>query len=118
MAPELYDDQDYTEKVDVYSFALLLYEIVVGRLVFARSLSQLQLCRKLAAGERAEIPPIVRTFLKSLIPRAWATDPRERPSFAEIDTELQKNKFGVEREGFNEREFVTYWRWLRAAESG
>jgi serine/threonine protein kinase len=24
MAPELYDDQDSTEKVDVYSFALLL----------------------------------------------------------------------------------------------
>jgi serine/threonine protein kinase len=34
MAPELYDAEDYSEKVDIYSFALMLYEVVVGRPVF------------------------------------------------------------------------------------
>jgi serine/threonine protein kinase len=39
MAPELYDEDDYDEKVDIYSFALMLYEVVVGRPVFPRTLT-------------------------------------------------------------------------------
>jgi serine/threonine protein kinase len=34
MAPETYDECDYTPAVDVYSFALILYELVVGQPAF------------------------------------------------------------------------------------
>jgi serine/threonine protein kinase len=37
MAPELYEDVDYDGKVDVYSFALILYEILADCPVFSRS---------------------------------------------------------------------------------
>jgi serine/threonine protein kinase len=33
-APELYDDPPYSEKIDVFAFGLILYELVVGRPVF------------------------------------------------------------------------------------
>jgi serine/threonine protein kinase len=33
IAPELYEREGYSEKMDVDSFALILYEIVVGLLV-------------------------------------------------------------------------------------
>jgi serine/threonine protein kinase len=35
-APELYDDADYDGKADVFSFALILYEIVAGQTAFSR----------------------------------------------------------------------------------
>jgi len=34
VTPELYGDEEYTEKVDVFSFALVLYKILVGCLVY------------------------------------------------------------------------------------
>jgi serine/threonine protein kinase len=42
MAPELYSE-DYDKKVDLYSFGLILYEIVVGKRVFSRTLTMPQL---------------------------------------------------------------------------
>jgi serine/threonine protein kinase len=33
-APEMYGDADYTAAVDVYSFALIVYEVLVGKSVF------------------------------------------------------------------------------------
>jgi hypothetical protein len=51
MTPELFEEEPYNEKVNVYSFALVLYEIVVGRPVFARSLTLPQLFRKLTKDE-------------------------------------------------------------------
>jgi serine/threonine-protein kinase len=69
MAPELYGDDDYDEKVDVFLFVLILYEIIVGSPVFSPHLSLPQLALKVAKGDRAEIPRTVRAFVRYLIPR-------------------------------------------------
>jgi serine/threonine protein kinase len=39
-APEIYGEDPYTGKVDVFSFALVLYEILVGYPVFSPKLSE------------------------------------------------------------------------------
>jgi serine/threonine protein kinase len=39
-APEIYGEDPYTQKVDVFSFSLVLYEILVGYPVFSPKLSE------------------------------------------------------------------------------
>ena len=42
MAPEMYDEGQYTKLVDVYSFALILYELLVKQPVFPKNVQPLQ----------------------------------------------------------------------------
>jgi serine/threonine protein kinase len=114
MAPELFDEIGYNEKVDIYSFALMLYEITVGRSVFSPTLSLAQLCRKVAvSGQRAEIPDTVPELARKLIVSGWSEDPAKRPSFAGIYDELAANDFCVEAEGFKREYIRAYEEWLR-----
>ena len=83
-APELCnEDADYNEKLDVYSFGVMLYEIVTGKLAL-RHLNQLQLPLFMSQGKRPEIPSAVVPFTRQLIERWWSQDPCERPSFEEL----------------------------------
>ena len=93
VAPELCDeDVQYDEKVDVYSFGMMLYEIVTGKLAL-RNLNQIQLPALLSRGRRPEIPTTVIPFTKGLIESCWSQDPAQRPSFGEIYDSLQKVHF-------------------------
>jgi serine/threonine protein kinase len=69
MPPGLYEDVDYHAKVDVFSFSLILYEIVVGRPMFSARLSLLQLALRVARGARADIPATVEPCVAGLIHR-------------------------------------------------
>jgi serine/threonine protein kinase len=111
MAPELYEEGDYDEKIDVYSLALILYEIVVGHPVFPPTLTLMQLCAKILRNERAEIPSNVEGFVAHLIRRGWSSDPAERPSFAEIYALLRQNDFRITSEDFDAREVASYVTW-------
>jgi serine/threonine protein kinase len=76
-APELYvveKVEELTPAVDVYSFGLILYELIVGRPVFPRDtpLGKLHL---LAAGtSRPKFPPEMSSGLKQIIHQSWSAD--------------------------------------------
>ena len=72
-APELATDNDYTEKVDVYSFGIIVYEVITG--VFS--------CTRNGAAHvdlSKPLPECWRTLVKECI----SHNPSSRPSFAEL----------------------------------
>ena len=94
-APEFCgEDVAYDNKVDVYSFGVMLYQIVTGQLAL-RHLNQYQILPFILRGKRPQIPDKVLPFTRSLITRCWSGDPSERPSFSEIYSELWKHNFRI-----------------------
>jgi serine/threonine protein kinase len=93
MAPEMYDDVEYTQAVDIYSFALVLFEILVRRPVFSPSLTAPVLMRKVVSGERPLIPESVHPELRSIIERGWGIDPGSRRTFDDIFASLTRIGF-------------------------
>lgn len=94
MAPEVWEKQGmYTEKCDVYSFAMVLYEIVAWRDPWAGTDGEMYkhtLPSLLAKNLRPDMPDRVAHHFGTLITRCWATDPDARPSFAELRRELDE----------------------------
>jgi serine/threonine protein kinase len=76
-------------KTDVYSFALVCYEILTRKQPFEGVLRS-ELCNWITVRcERPELPERCPRRLASLIQRCWEHDPCDRPNFPEICTELR-----------------------------
>ncbi|KAK3756388.1 hypothetical protein RRG08_038877 [Elysia crispata] len=85
MAPEIFTQcTKYSVKADMFSFSLVVWELLAGELPFAH------LKPAAAAAETAyhnTRPPIAVTFPKpivALLHRGWHSNPDERPEFREI----------------------------------
>jgi serine/threonine protein kinase len=75
-----------TDKADVYSYAMLCYEILTGSIPFeGHRLSDYDL---VLSGTRPELPAILSERLRRLLESCWQTDPEQRPNFEEITSVL------------------------------
>ena len=88
MAPELHRYEKFDQSVDVYSFGIILWEMLTHDVPFAdKEPMQIVYCVS-TKGERPPLPGDVPIPLMKLINACWAEDPKIRPSFHEIS-----NKF-------------------------
>jgi serine/threonine protein kinase len=94
-APECFKDEIRTYMVDVFSFGLILYEIVVGKPVFSRELGFKKMAELVLEGKRADIPRTVSREVRRLIKSCWSQNPDDRPSFFGILCDLKKIKFQI-----------------------
>lgn len=92
MAPELYstvtlrhgEKKHYNHKVDVYSFAIVLWELLANRMPF-EGMSNLQAAYAAAfKNTRPVIPKGIPEDLVFILQSCWAEDPEVRPNFAQI----------------------------------
>jgi len=96
-APEVFKDKQNTEKytnaADVYSFALVFFEVLTGEVPFAE-ISKSQILGKICGGEMPILPPddYCPWPLSAFIRECWATRPEDRPRFPEICQRLQECK--------------------------
>jgi serine/threonine protein kinase len=94
MAPEAWNVH-YDNKVDVYSFGLILYEIISGNGIFSNEGDKGQLFMQLASGWRPEFPGNVNEFVRRLIENCWSREASKRPSFSDILELLKQVEFKV-----------------------
>mmetsp|Transcript_300 Transcript_300/g.970 ORF Transcript_300/g.970 Transcript_300/m.970 type:complete len:698 (-) Transcript_300:277-2370(-) len=97
MAPEILDDSQmygrrklFTEKSDVYSFAMVMHEVMARAIPYEGQRDK-QIMRFLTAGNRLELPPVTteNPVLANIITICWADPPMSRPSFSKILPMLQ-----------------------------
>lgn len=94
MAPEIFDTEEsgYNEKIDVYSFAMLLYEMTAGRFCFnSDSMTMSEFVVFAVAGGRPSEEAIAATtpgVFRVLMRECWQATPSSRPSFLEIADKL------------------------------
>ena len=89
MAPETLSRQEYTEKADIYSLALVMWEIVAQARFFTEFKSNAAIeAAVVNHNARPSFAPSFPAKLKTLIEQCWAANPSERPSAAQISNEL------------------------------
>ncbi|PON55978.1 Mitogen-activated protein kinase kinase kinase [Parasponia andersonii] len=91
MAPELLSGKSnmVTEKIDVYSFGIVMWELLTGEEPYAD-----MHCASIIGGIvnntlRPQIPAWCDPEWKALMESCWSSDPAQRPSFAEISQKLR-----------------------------
>lgn len=90
LAPEVILRKPYNEKVDVYSYGVILFEIVT-QTRFLEEISFDYLKEDaIKQGKRAALPVDTNPILSSLIQFCWAQDPNQRPSFDQVVECLEK----------------------------
>jgi serine/threonine protein kinase len=96
LAPEMYsENENYTPKIDVYAFGLILYEIVAANKLLTDDSRKLKLWKDFVNGNRPEIPGIVGPRVRSMIERCWSAFPDKRPEFSEIVAEFQDMNYRI-----------------------
>jgi len=90
MAPEMIKGKCYGRKVDVYSFGLILWELVSGTLPFA-DMNPVQVAvAVIDKNSRPVIPTHCPHGLRDLINQCWALKPQKRLEFCQIVRVLEQ----------------------------
>lgn len=83
MAPEVMTSANYDEKVDVYSYAMILFEIICREIPFEEE-EPAAVGRLTMNGKRPDleaVPPDCPPILRDIMIQAWDQDPKRRPGF-------------------------------------
>ncbi|XP_017874922.1 PREDICTED: mitogen-activated protein kinase kinase kinase 7-like [Drosophila arizonae] len=100
MAPEVFTGKKYTEKCDVYSYAIALWEMLSRDKPYNSYDTNLQISKAVLDGERPSLDDINISCpekIKELLTSCWSTDPNERYSMTQIIDVLSKYPIVVEQ---------------------
>lgn len=88
MAPEVMTHDVYTKKADVYSFGIVLWQMIARRNPYEK-VSLFSIPEQVCKGVRPHIPETCPPKLALLIRSCWHLKPASRPEFSEVCRLLQ-----------------------------
>src|ERR1043165_6355835 len=80
MAPEILQGKQYTVNSDVYSFSMIMWELMTGRKPFWDRRDDTELIIKIRDGLRPQIVTNAPKDYVILMQKCWSTDPEIRPT--------------------------------------
>ncbi|RIB11999.1 kinase-like domain-containing protein, partial [Gigaspora rosea] len=88
IAPEVLNKHPYTKESDIYSFGIIMWEILYGKPVRfnqnSKSLSELQFQIQVCNGSRPHIYEYTAICYADLMKKCWNMNPKMRPTAKEI----------------------------------
>ncbi|RHZ83301.1 hypothetical protein Glove_97g113 [Diversispora epigaea] len=90
IAPEVLIGGEYTKAADVYSFAFIAYEIITLLPPYHDASHDKDLAVRICNGFRPKIPFHIPKLITRIIMRCWDARMTRRPTFDELDKELDK----------------------------
>lgn len=83
-APEVLGHKKYNESCDVYSYAVILWEMQTTNIPYQNKCQTDIVEHVVKRGLRLKMPKVMPDGLRQLIVKSWSQNPAERPSFKEI----------------------------------
>eukprot|EP01135_Chromosphaera_perkinsii_P010534 Nk52_evm44s2152 gene=Nk52_evmTU44s2152 len=80
-APEILRNQEYTEKADVYSFGIIMWELFTRKELYKDMHPVSVGYRVMKRGLRPELNEDIPDGVRELIAKCWDEEPEERPNF-------------------------------------
>ncbi|KAL4445365.1 hypothetical protein ABPG77_011190 [Micractinium sp. CCAP 211/92] len=90
MAPEVIEHNPYGEKADVFSFGIVLWELLTGRIPYSDMTPLQAAVGVVQKGLRPPIPPNCPPPLSDIMRLCWQRDPSVRPSFEQLKGKMEE----------------------------
>ena len=90
MSPEVSLSQPYNCKAEVYSFSMILWQLLSHARPFEGVTASTFIDRVAKGGERPKVDPAWPEGLRTLLEQCWNTDPALRPHFKELHPRLEE----------------------------
>ncbi|KAF5205966.1 kinase domain [Thalictrum thalictroides] len=89
MAPEMIKQKHHTRKVDVYSFGIVLWELLTALIPFQDMTPEQAAFAVSEKNARPSLPTTCPMAFSHLISQCWSSNPKRRPNFDEIVSILE-----------------------------
>ncbi|RHZ67590.1 hypothetical protein Glove_300g128 [Diversispora epigaea] len=90
MAPETLSRGEYTKASDIYSFGMVMLEVLTSYPPYYNTPHDVNLVIKIREGLKPEIKCEIPQFLREIMEKCWNFEPLNRPTAEELKSQLEK----------------------------
>ncbi|RIA96039.1 kinase-like domain-containing protein [Glomus cerebriforme] len=116
MAPEIWNGKEYTKESDIYSFGIIINEILSGSRPYQNVPHNINLALNICYGDRPNIRNGTPEPLKKLIQKCWDADIKNRPNTNQIYNMLRDFMYKKKDQGsYNFKEHTELYEKLQGS---